>query len=95
MHALEWIAERRIAEALARGELDRLPGAGRPLALEEDPLVPEDRRVANRLLRNAGLLPPELEEARRAGGKLRLMQARVEGHYFGRVVARLGRRVRA
>ena len=28
------IAERKIAEALARGELDNLPGEGRPLDLD-------------------------------------------------------------
>jgi hypothetical protein len=33
MLALEWIAERRIAEAVSQGELDNLPGAGRPLDL--------------------------------------------------------------
>ena len=31
MLALELLAERRIAEAVSRGELDNLPGAGRPL----------------------------------------------------------------
>jgi len=92
MQVLAWLAERRIAEAIARGELEDLPGAGRPLALEDDPLVPEELRVAHRVLRNAGLLPPELERLRRAGAKLRLMNARVEARYFGRVAARLGRR---
>jgi len=49
----ELIAEQRIAEAVERGELDDLPGAGRPLELGpldlgEDPLVPEDLRLAYR-----------------------------------------------
>lgn len=55
------IVERRIAEAMARGEFDRLPGAGKPLALDDDPLVPEEMRVAYRILKNAGFVPPELE----------------------------------
>lgn len=55
------IAERRIAEAQARGEFEHLPGAGSPLDLDEDPLVPEEWRLALRVLRNAGVLPPELE----------------------------------
>ena len=35
---LEFIAEQRIAEAIAKGELDDLPGAGRPLQLDDDAL---------------------------------------------------------
>jgi len=55
------IAERKIAEALARGELANLPGEGRPLALEDDALVPEDLRAAYRVLKSAGFVPPEVE----------------------------------
>ncbi|MFL6564830.1 MAG: DnaJ family domain-containing protein [Burkholderiales bacterium] len=55
------IAERKIAEALARGELANLPGEGRPLALDDDALVPEDLRAAYRILKNAGYVPPEVE----------------------------------
>jgi hypothetical protein len=55
------IAERRIAEALERGELANLPGEGRPLELDDDALVPEDLRLAYRILKNAGFVPPEVE----------------------------------
>ena len=58
----EFLAERRIAEAVANGELDDLPGAGKPLALDDDALIPEDLRLAYRILRNAGFAPPELEQ---------------------------------
>ena len=51
----------KIAEAIARGELDDLPGAGRPLELDDDALVPEDLRLAYRILKNAGYVPPEVE----------------------------------
>lgn len=47
---------------MARGEFDNLPGAGQPLALDEDPLLPEELRLAYRLLKNAGYLPPELAQ---------------------------------
>lgn len=53
MHALELIAENRIAEAVARGELQGLPGEGLPLDLTEDPLVPEEMKMAKRVLKNA------------------------------------------
>jgi hypothetical protein len=61
---LDLIAERRIREAQERGEFDGLPGAGAPLALGEDALVPEELRVAHRILKNAGMLPAELEANR-------------------------------
>ena len=61
MLALELLAERKIEEAIARGEFDDLPGAGRPLDLDDDPLVPEDLRVAYRILKNAGYVPPEVQ----------------------------------
>lgn len=55
------IAEERIREAMERGEFDDLPGRGRPLHLEDDSMVPEDLRMAFRVLRNAGCLPLEME----------------------------------
>jgi hypothetical protein len=61
----EALVEQRILEAQARGEFDRLPGAGQPMDLDEDPLVPDDLRVAWRVLRNAGFVPPEVEALRR------------------------------
>jgi hypothetical protein len=59
---LDALVERRIQAAIARGEFDHLPGAGRPLALDDDPWVPQELRVAYRLLKNAGYVPPELEQ---------------------------------
>ena len=58
------IAERRIAEAIANGELDNLPGAGRPLDLDDDALVPEELRLAYRILKNAGYVPAEVDALR-------------------------------
>lgn len=89
---LELIAEQKIAEAIARGELDALPGAGRPLELDDDRLVPEELRVAYRILKNAGCVPPELETPQEATAarKLALIKARIERRYYRKVVARLG-----
>ena len=55
------IAEQRIKEALERGEFDNLPGRGEPLKLEDDSNVPEDLRLAYKILKNADCLPPEIE----------------------------------
>jgi hypothetical protein len=81
---LEFIAERRISEAIENGELDDLPGAGRPLELDDDSLIPEDLRVANRILKNAGVAPPEVK-------KLGLMQVRIESRYYAKLRAKLAR----
>jgi hypothetical protein len=58
---LQRVAEARIREAQARGELDDLPMRGRPIPLEDLSQVPADLRMAYKLLKNAGLLPEELE----------------------------------
>jgi hypothetical protein len=64
MLILESLAEQKIREAIERGELDNLPGQGQPLDLNDDPLIPEDLRLAYRILKNAGFVPPELEAQR-------------------------------
>ena len=56
------LVEKRLEEAAAKGELSGLPGEGRPLDLDEDVLVPAELRVAYRIVRNAGFLPPELAD---------------------------------
>jgi len=62
MDPLTAIAERRIQEAIERGEFDDLPGKGKPLLLgEDDRSVREELRMAYRMLKYAGLLPPEVE----------------------------------
>ncbi len=90
MLTLELIAERKIAEAAAQGEFDNLPGAGQPLDLEEDPFVPEDQRMANRILRNAGFVPKEVEDSTKGGKKLSLLNLRIEARYFKKVARKLG-----
>lgn len=58
------IAEERIQEAIRRGEFDHLPGAGKPLELDDDRLVPAEVRIAYRILKNSGYVPPEVLERR-------------------------------
>jgi hypothetical protein len=62
MDILATVAERKIREAMARGELDDLPGKGKPLVMEEDLTgVPAELRMAYKILKNAGFAPPEVE----------------------------------
>jgi hypothetical protein len=58
----EKIVEQRIREAMEKGEFDNLPGKGKPIPLEDDIHVPEELRLAYKLLKNADCLPPELME---------------------------------
>ena len=51
------IAEQKIREAQERGEFDNLPGRGRPLELDDDAGVPDDMRMAYKILKNAGVVP--------------------------------------
>ncbi len=94
--ALLYLAERRIAEAIERGEFDDLPGVGRPLDLDDvDPLLPEELRMAYRILKNAGMSAgdPEIEDAERAKArkKLLLLEKRIEARYYELAAAKLGR----
>ena len=61
MYAFQKIIEKRIKDAQKRGEFDDLPGTGEPLKLEDDSQIPEELRLAYKILKNADCLPPELE----------------------------------
>lgn len=60
MFEFEKVVEQRIADAINRGELNNLPGQGRPLELDDDSFVPEELRLAHRILKNAGFVPEEV-----------------------------------
>jgi hypothetical protein len=62
--ALDRLAEARIDDAMARGVFDDLPGAGKPLELQDLSGVPEHLRAGYLLLKNAGFAPPELAALR-------------------------------
>ena len=66
MWLLDQWAERHIIDAQSKGEFDDLPGTGKPLTLDDDSHVPSELRAGYRLLKNAGCLPPELEQRREA-----------------------------
>lgn len=56
----EAIVEERIKQAQQRGEMDDLPGQGKPLP-REDIDFSNEFRLAYKILKNAGFLPPEVE----------------------------------
>jgi hypothetical protein len=58
------LAEKKIREALEKGEFDGLEGAGRPVNLDAYFATPEELRAGYAVLKNAGVVP---EEARLLG----------------------------
>ncbi|MBW2036242.1 MAG: DUF1992 domain-containing protein [Deltaproteobacteria bacterium] len=60
MFCIQRIAEQRILKAIEEGAFDNLSGKGKPLTLEDDSRIPEDLRMAYKILKNAGYLPPEI-----------------------------------
>jgi hypothetical protein len=57
----EKIIESRIKKAQDEGAFENLPGSGLPLPLEDDRHIPEDLRMAYKVLKNADCLPPEVQ----------------------------------
>ena len=55
------IIEVLIKEAMERGEFDNLPGKGKPIDLTEYFETPEDLRLANSVLKNAGMTSHEVD----------------------------------
>ena len=62
LRIIDEVAEKAIRDAQRRGEFDNLPGMGRRLVFEDDSMVPEDLRMAYKVLRNSGHLPREMQE---------------------------------
>ncbi|NNF98111.1 MAG: DUF1992 domain-containing protein [Desulfobacteraceae bacterium] len=57
----EKIVEERIRDSQRKGEFKDLPGTGEPIRLTDDQHIPEDLRLAHKILKNADFVPPEIE----------------------------------
>ena len=68
--------EEIIKKAQERGEFDNLPGKGKPIDLTEYFETPEDIRVAQSVLKNAGMAPRDVDLLKEIAG-LRQVLARV------------------
>lgn len=55
------IVESKIKEAMERGEFDNLQNKGKPIDLTEYFETPEEVRLANSVLKNAGMTPREVD----------------------------------
>lgn len=61
LEAIRLIAERKISEAIQKGLIKTEGWRNKPLPMTHDHLVPEELRMAYKILKNAGYLPPEIE----------------------------------
>ncbi|BBD09379.1 DnaJ family domain-containing protein [Desulfovibrio ferrophilus] len=72
---IDEVAEQAIRKAQERGEFDALPGRGKPLVFEDDSFVPEDLRMAYKILRNSGHVPPEIQQEKDIQRAVDLLEA--------------------
>jgi hypothetical protein len=61
IQGFEKIVEERILKAQKKGEFENLVGSGKPLKFNENWCIPEELRLAYKILKNADCLPPEIE----------------------------------
>jgi DnaJ homolog subfamily C member 28 len=74
--------EKIIQRAQEQGYFDNLPGAGKPQDLSENPFVPEDWRMAFRLLKSNGFAPDTVEHDKALRAELASVDTALEA--FGR-----------
>jgi hypothetical protein len=78
MSVFERIAEDRIQKAKEEGLFDNLEGTGQPFHFEDDSFVPEDLRLAYKILKNSNCLPPEVELRRQVFSLRQLLETTVD-----------------
>ena len=61
LEAIRLIADRKICEALEKGHLNIESWHNKPLPISNDNMIPGELRMAYKILKNAGYLPPEIE----------------------------------
>lgn len=90
MDCLAFIAEQRIQKAMEEGDLNSPNWKNKPLPLEDDHMVPEDLKIAYKMLKNSGYLPPELEDRKEIKRVEELIAATEDEHERLRQMKKLG-----
>jgi hypothetical protein len=85
--AVQSIVEERIRKAQEEGLFDNLPGKGKPLRLDDDSRIAPHLRASYRILRNAGILPPEMQ-LRKEISDLRQLLSEVQCETDAKVLVR-------
>jgi len=76
--SFEKIVEALIKEAQERGEFDNLPGKGKPIDLTSYFETPEEVRLAQSVLKNAGMTSPEVQILREIAELRQVQEAVVD-----------------
>ncbi|MEE4137450.1 MAG: DnaJ family domain-containing protein [Desulforhopalus sp.] len=80
MNVLHQIAEQRIVEAMQERDLNSPKWQNRPLPLNDDHFVPDDLKMAYKILKNSGYLPPEIEARKEVQRLEELIAATEDAH---------------
>ncbi|WP_304511463.1 DnaJ family domain-containing protein [Desulfobacula sp.] len=72
----ETLVEERIKKAQKDGAFDNLEGNSKPLKFE-DQHIPEEFRLAHKILKNSGFLPPEVELTKKITQTEQLLEAAI------------------
>lgn len=75
----ENLAEERIKRAQERGEFENLAGQGKPLVFD-DPAMPDDLKMAYKVLKNAGYVPEEVHALKEINSSLELLDKSGDEH---------------
>ncbi|MFH0784300.1 MAG: DUF1992 domain-containing protein, partial [Pseudomonadota bacterium] len=62
MDPLSFIAEQKITQAMQERDFNSPKWKNKPLPLDDDSFVPDDLKMAYKILKNSGYLPPEIED---------------------------------
>ena len=71
------LINRRIEEAMQRGDFDNLRGKGKPLDVSPEPHVPPDMQMANSLLKNNDLAPGWISDRAAVLARIERFRARL------------------
>lgn len=61
MDIIQYLANQKIEKAIENGEFKNLAGFGKPVENRDYFKVPQEQRMAFHILKNAGLVPKEVE----------------------------------
>ncbi len=84
------LVEQKIREAQEAGEFDRLEGAGRPVNLDAYFATPEGLRAGYAVLKNAGVVPEEVQLLKELDALKRRLGARTDAAERERLGRQLG-----
>lgn len=85
MDAIAFVAERKIEQAIEDGEFDNLPGAGKPLDVEDVSHLPPELRMAYTILKNGGYIEKLPEAGKLVNTRELLENCPEEGLAYGKM----------